>query len=115
MKEKLKLLGRNKLKIKKIKHVRLTKVIYVEPFVSHTPIAKEIRVFEKEHRGRELEEELEVTLNFLKRTIIFITKPASQVIIISNLEEEVEIRPQIVIKKQLQSIFASKPMEEEEL
>lgn len=90
-------------------------MIYVEPFVSHTLIAKEIRVFEKEHRGRELEEELEVTLNFLKRTIIFITKPASQVIIISNLEEEVEIRPQIVIKEQLQSIFASRSMEEEEL
>jgi uncharacterized protein YheU (UPF0270 family) len=46
-----------------------------------------------------LEEELEVALNFLKRTITFTIKQAPQVIVISNLEEEVEIKPQPIVEK----------------
>jgi hypothetical protein len=38
-----------------------------------------------------LEEELEVTLNFLRKTTIFTTKLVPQVIVISNSEEEVEV------------------------
>jgi hypothetical protein len=49
-------------------------------------------------------EELEVALNFLKRTITFTATSAPQVIIISNLKEEVEIIPQLVVEKQLEPI-----------
>jgi hypothetical protein len=38
-------------------------------------------------------------LNFLKRTITFTTKPKLQVIVISYSEEEVEIRPQLVVEE----------------
>jgi hypothetical protein len=44
-----------------------------------------------------LEEELEVALNFLRKTTTFTTKPIPQVIIISDLEEEVEVGPQLVV------------------
>ncbi len=66
-----------------MEQVRLIGAIYVEPLASHTPTTEEIKVFEQEQKSRELEEELETTLNFLKRTIISIIKPAPQVIIIS--------------------------------
>jgi hypothetical protein len=62
-----------------------------------------------------LEKELEVALNFLKRTATSTTKPILQIIIISDSEEEVEIGPQSVVEEQVQSIFASTPVEEEEL
>jgi hypothetical protein len=45
-----------------------------------------------------LEEELEATLNFMRKTFTSITKLAPQLIIISNSDEEVEITPQLVIK-----------------
>jgi hypothetical protein len=38
-------------------------------FASHAPIIEDIIIFEKEQRSRELEKELEATLNFLKITI----------------------------------------------
>jgi hypothetical protein len=38
-----------------------------------------------------LEEELEVALNFLRKTNTSIAKPIPQVIVISNSEEEVEV------------------------
>jgi hypothetical protein len=60
-----------------------------------------------------LEEELEATLNFLRRTIIYITKLTPHVIVISN-SKEVEIEPQPVIEEQLQLVSASKLVEEEE-
>jgi hypothetical protein len=44
-----------------------------------------------------LEEELEATLNFLRKTSTFTTKPIPQVIIISNLEEEVGVGLQLVV------------------
>jgi hypothetical protein len=40
-----------------------------------------------------LEEEVEVTLNFLRRTITFTVKPTPQVIVILDSKEEMEIRP----------------------
>jgi hypothetical protein len=46
-----------------------------------------------------LEEELKIVLNFLRKTTTSITKLAPQVIVISNLEKEVEIRPQPVVKE----------------
>jgi hypothetical protein len=49
-------------------------MIYVEPLVSCTPIAEAIKFFEQEHKSKELEEELEATLNFLRITITSIAK-----------------------------------------
>ncbi len=40
------------------------------------------------------------------------TKPTLQVIVISNLEEQVEIGPQPVIEEQLQTISPLGPMED---
>ncbi len=57
-----------------MEHVWLTWTINVEPLASHAPIVEEIRIFEQEQRSRELEEELETTLNFLRRTIMSIAK-----------------------------------------
>ncbi len=74
---------------------------YVEPLASRAPIVEETRIFEQEQRSRELEEELEVALNFLKRTITFTATLAPQVIVILDLEEEVEIIPQPIIEEQL--------------
>jgi hypothetical protein len=48
-----------------------------------------------------LEEELEATLNFLRRTTTSTTKPTLQVIIISDSNEEVGNGPQLVIEEQL--------------
>jgi hypothetical protein len=62
-----------------------------------------------------LEKELKVTLKCLRKPITSITKLVPQVIIISNSTEEVEIRPQHAIGEQLQSVFASRHVEEEEL
>jgi hypothetical protein len=62
-----------------------------------------------------LEKELEVALNFLKVTTTSTTKPILQIIIISDSEEEVEIGPQFVVEEQVQLVFASTPVEEEEL
>jgi hypothetical protein len=59
-----------------------------------------------------LKEEFEVALNFLRRTITDMTKPTLQVIVISNLEEQVEIGPQPVIEEQLQTISPLGPMED---
>jgi hypothetical protein len=66
-------------------------------------------------KSRELEEELEATLNFSRRTITFTTKPISHVIVISYLKEEVEIRPQPIVEEQPQLVPTSKPMEEKEV
>jgi hypothetical protein len=60
----LKLLGRKKLRKKKKKHVQLIGAIYVELFVSCAPIVEDFRIFEQEQKSKELEEELEVALNF---------------------------------------------------
>jgi hypothetical protein len=46
-----------------------------------------------------LEEELEATLNFLRKTTMSTTKPIPQVIVISNSKEEVEIKPQHVVEE----------------
>jgi hypothetical protein len=62
-----------------------------------------------------LEEEWEATLNFLRRTITSTAKPIPQVIIILDLEEEVEVRPQPTVEEQLQLVSTLRPMEEEEL
>jgi len=62
-----------------------------------------------------LEEELEVAQNFLKRTTTSIAKPIPHVIVISNLEEEVEIRSQFVVEEISQLVSTSRPVEEGEL
>jgi hypothetical protein len=62
-----------------------------------------------------LEKELKVTLKCLRRPVTSIAKLVPQVIIISNSTEEVEIKPQHAIGEQLQSTFASRHVEEEEL
>jgi hypothetical protein len=66
-----------------------------------------------EQKNRELKEELKIVLNFSRRTIIFTTKLAPQVIVILDLEEEVEIIPQHVVEKQPELVPTSRPMEEE--
>lgn len=73
--------------------------IYVEPLASHAPHVEETRIFEQEQKSRELEEELEVVLNFLKKTITSTITLTPQVIIILDSEEEVEILSQLVAKK----------------
>jgi hypothetical protein len=62
-----------------------------------------------------LEEELEATLNFLKKTITSTTKSIPQAIVISDSKEEMQVGPQLVVEGQLQSIFALRFVEEEEL
>jgi hypothetical protein len=54
------------------------KAIYVELLASCAPITKETRIFEPKQKSRELEEELEATLNFLKKTTTFIATSAPQ-------------------------------------
>jgi hypothetical protein len=97
-----------------VKQVQLTKSIYVEPLASRAPTIEEIRIFEQEHISKELEEELEATLNFLRRTTISTAKPVPHVIVILD-SEEVEIRPQLVVKEQPQLVHVPRPMEEKEL
>jgi hypothetical protein len=46
-----------------------------------------------------LEGELEATLNFQNRTIMFIAKLVLHVIVISDSKEEVEIIPQPVVEE----------------
>ncbi len=62
-----------------------------------------------------MEEELEVTLNFLRKTTTFTTKRIPQVIVISNLEEEVEVGPQPIVHEQLQPVLESKHVEKKKL
>jgi hypothetical protein len=52
------------------------------------PTVKETRIFEQKQKGRELEEELKVALNFLMDTITSTIKPTSQVIVISDSKEK---------------------------
>jgi len=58
-----------------VKHVQLTRAIYVKPLASCTPTIEEIRIFEQEQRSRELEEELKATLNFIRKTTTSTAKP----------------------------------------
>ncbi len=90
-------------------------MIYVEPLVSCTPIAEAIKFFEQEHKSKELEEELEATLNFLRITITSIAKLVPQVIVILDSEKEMEIKPQLVVEEISQLVPTSRPMEEEKL
>ncbi len=83
-----------------MEYVQLTQAINVEPLVSSASTTEETKVFEQEQRSRELEEELEEALNFLRRTTTSTSKPTPQVIVISDLEE-VEIKLQLVIEEQL--------------
>ncbi len=73
--------------------------IYVEPLTSQAPTVEEIIIFEQEQTNRELEEELEATLNFLRKPTTSTTKPIPQVIVISNSKEEVQVGPQPVIEE----------------
>jgi sugar-specific transcriptional regulator TrmB len=50
-------------------------------------------------KNRELEEELEATLNFLRKITMSTTKPIPQVIVISKSKEEVEIKLQHVVEE----------------
>jgi hypothetical protein len=91
--KKTKALRREQIEKEKMEHVQLIRVIYVDSFDSCTPTKKK-KTFEQKHRSRELEEELEVTLNFFKITIIFTIKPAPQIILTLDSDSEVEIGPQ---------------------
>jgi len=83
---------------------------------SHAPITKEIRIFEQEQRSRELEEELKATLNFLRKTTTFTTKPVPQVIVILDSEEEMEVGLQLlVLQEQPQLVPESRLVEEKKL
>lgn len=66
----------------------------------HAPTVEEIRMFEQKQKSRDLEEELEIALNF-HRKIATIMIPKPQVIIILNSKEEVEILSQHVVKELL--------------
>ncbi len=46
--EKAEAFRREQIEKKSVKHVQLTKAIYVEPLASCAPIAKETKVFEQE-------------------------------------------------------------------
>ncbi len=59
-----------------------------------------------------MEEELEVALNFKKKTTTFTTKPIPQAIIILDSEEEVEVGAQPIVQEQPQPIPESRPAEE---
>jgi hypothetical protein len=43
--------------------------------VPRAPIIEEIRIFEQEHKSRELKEELKAYLHFLRRTTAFTVAP----------------------------------------
>jgi hypothetical protein len=66
---------REQIEKERVEHVWLTRAIHVESLASHTRTIEGTKVFEQEQRNRELEEEIEVTLNFLRRTITFTVKP----------------------------------------
>jgi hypothetical protein len=83
-----------------VEYVQLTQAINVEPLVSSASTTEKTKVFEQEQRGRELEEELEEALDFLKRTTTSTSKPTPQVIVISDLKE-VETKLQLVVEEQL--------------
>jgi hypothetical protein len=51
----------------RLEHVHLIETIYIEPLASHEPTKHEIIIFEEEKKSRELEEELEVALKFLRK------------------------------------------------
>jgi hypothetical protein len=71
--------------------VRLIGAIYIEPLASQKPLEEEIRIFGEEKKSKKLEEELEATLNFLRRIMTSTATIELRVIIILNSEEEVEI------------------------
>ncbi len=79
--------------------------IYIEPLTSCEPTVDEVRIFEQEKRSRDLEEELEPNLNFRGRTVTFIPTLEPQLIVISDLEEEVEIILQSIAKEQAPQAF----------
>jgi hypothetical protein len=54
-------------------------------------------------------------LNFLKKTNTSTTKFVLQIIVISNLEEEVEVGLQLVVQEQPQLVSESRPTEEKYL
>lgn len=103
---KAKAFKREQIEKKRAEQVQLIGAIYVKLFASHTCTIEETKVFEQEQRNRELEEEVEATLNFLSRTITSIVKPTPQIIVILDSKEEMEIRPQPIVKEQLQLVFA---------
>ncbi len=64
----------------------------------------------KNIKSKELEEELKIALNFLKRTTTTIASPTltPQVIIISNSREEVETLFQPIVEEQSKQTFKPK-------
>jgi hypothetical protein len=60
-----------------VEHVRLTGAIYVELLALRAPIVKEVQFFEQKQKNREFEDELEVTLNFLRITTTFTIAPTT--------------------------------------
>jgi hypothetical protein len=67
-----------------LEHVCLIETIYIEPLALCEPTKHEIRIFEEEKKGRELEEELEVALKFLRKIMTSTTIVEPQVIVISD-------------------------------
>ncbi len=70
--------------------------------VTSQPTIEETKVFEQEQINKELEEELDVTLNFLRITTTSIAKLTPHVIVISDSKENMEIRLEPIIEEQLQ-------------
>jgi hypothetical protein len=52
-----------------VEHVKLTWTIYVEPLALCALVVEETRIFEREQKKRELEKELEVALNYLRKPL----------------------------------------------
>jgi hypothetical protein len=71
--------------------VCLIGAIYIEPLALRKPLEEEIRIFGEEKKIKNLEEELEATLNFLRRIMTSIVRIEQRITIILNSEEEVEI------------------------
>jgi hypothetical protein len=92
-----------------MEQVHLIGAIYIKPLVLHEPRTKELNFFEQEHKNKELK----VTFIFLKRTTTSITTLESRVIVISNLEEKVEIVFQPIVEEQTTQALKSKLVEEE--
>jgi hypothetical protein len=57
-----------------VEQVKLIGAIYVELLVSRAPIIEETNFFEQ-HKSRELKEELETYIHFLRKTTIFTVAP----------------------------------------
>lgn len=96
-----------------MEHVKLIGTIYVEPAIRFAWTSNtRSSYFEQQERSKKLEEELKVALHFLMWTTTSIVALEPHVIVISDLEEEVEVISQPTVEEQPQLTPESNPLEE---